>query len=816
MLIFEEGCRDMIEITFGQCCGNHVINVLEAPMHGDSPQNMSISSCLSVLLAADRVLLVSPDIRSIQHNELKSQFMKNKGQELPELGIVHVRVPQQYIESSYPVRLSSLNFAGTDALVAGKHGFCVYHIAQNRWRLFGDITQEKQLNVVHIKWLTDDIIVACSKIRDGARKVKARLYFYPKNHLDVTSLMGSYDLKDVPSVFNVSMGRICMVLPNQDIQILEPIVMKKKSAAKGYDSISLSVKFHVQPNFGFELGNISSIAYMPRKVPDVDPQQCIVLHDDGCLTLLNLKDGSHQYIAKGVEYFWVPERPVSVNVEGQLVEYEGQISATNSHVELPCWTYGPDGIRLWFVSDSLKQQGQGNSNSIVQSDLDPELEFDQEVLPIGISLSAVSIIGITQRIRRSAMLASKSSLSLSFHPLLESQPVLPCLLRRLLLHDKFYDALALADLYSHRPHFLRSLEWLLFTSLEANIRFQKEKGLDRKDAGEELTKVAELVLQFPQAAELVVSVARKTDAELWPPLFQAAGSPVSLCEGLLRDGSLQSAACCLLVVNEMVGKSESESLALKTLRASLSVENYDLCADLLRFLAPEHNDSEENNVHHQSQASMEKSSDTPEGHWIWGWFSTTSERKESKDKVLESLETRRRLGAHNATKKLHEDVKQTLHQGLVNLAPEVAAWRSVAKQGWKLLDSGAIRELSEFNRAMKSVHGGLAALLETTVGICSTSLGHMTPSASSIASALFVASSELASCSNEEWDAALDLLESLRNARITNYAIALAIISRDEHMLRKFAEEHPLVWTALSNLISNDVHLCSFSSIVNM
>ena len=146
----------------------------------------------------------------------------------------------------------------------------------------------------------------------------------------------------------------------------------------------------------------------------------------------------------------------------------------------------------------------------------------------------------------------------------------------------------------------------------------------------------------------------------------------------------------------------------------------------------------------------------------------------------------------------------------------MAAWRSVAKQGWKLLDSGAIRELSEYNRAMKSVHGGLVALFETTVGISSTSLGHMSPSASSIASALFVASNELASCSNEEWDAALDLLQSLLQAKITNYAIALAIISRDEQTLRTFAEEHPRVWTNLSNLISNDVHLCSFSSIVNM
>ena len=55
-----------------------------------------------------------------------------------------------------------------------------------------------------------------------------------------------------------------------------------------------------------------------------------------------------------------------------------------------------------------------------------------------------------------------------FHPLPESQPVLPCLLRRLLQKGKTQDALSLATSHSQAPHFARSLEWLLFTSLEIN------------------------------------------------------------------------------------------------------------------------------------------------------------------------------------------------------------------------------------------------------------------------------------------------------------------------------------------------------------
>ena len=55
-----------------------------------------------------------------------------------------------------------------------------------------------------------------------------------------------------------------------------------------------------------------------------------------------------------------------------------------------------------------------------------------------------------------------------FHPLPESQPVLPCLLRRLLQKGKAQEALSLATSHSQAPHFARSMEWLLFTSLEIN------------------------------------------------------------------------------------------------------------------------------------------------------------------------------------------------------------------------------------------------------------------------------------------------------------------------------------------------------------
>lgn len=63
--------------------------------------------------------------------------------------------------------------------------------------------------------------------------------------------------------------------------------------------------------------------------------------------------------------------------------------------------------------------------------------------------------------------SSSSSLSLPcFLPVPESQPVLPALLRRLLQQGALPEALALAKRHEGGPHFKRSLEWLLFTTLD--------------------------------------------------------------------------------------------------------------------------------------------------------------------------------------------------------------------------------------------------------------------------------------------------------------------------------------------------------------
>ena len=63
-------------------------------------------------------------------------------------------------------------------------------------------------------------------------------------------------------------------------------------------------------------------------------------------------------------------------------------------------------MHLLFPS-TLSAEGSNQLDlQVLQEQLDPELQFDPEVFPVGISLADAAIIGMTQRLKRGTSTAS--------------------------------------------------------------------------------------------------------------------------------------------------------------------------------------------------------------------------------------------------------------------------------------------------------------------------------------------------------------------------------------------------------------------------
>lgn len=65
----------------------------------------------------------------------------------PQLKVQHIRVPQQYISARYPLTHAAISPDGMDVAVAGIRGLGLYSRRSSRWRLFGDVSQEREILV---------------------------------------------------------------------------------------------------------------------------------------------------------------------------------------------------------------------------------------------------------------------------------------------------------------------------------------------------------------------------------------------------------------------------------------------------------------------------------------------------------------------------------------------------------------------------------------------------------------------------------------------------------------------------------------------
>lgn len=911
-----------------------------------------------VLQAADRLLLVSETLPASVAAAAQAGLIGAGGVEgvnqQPDLVLQHVRLPQHYIDTAFPVLHVAPSPDGRDIAVAGSRGVAVFAHRTRRWRLFGDSVQERKIKVHSLAWLPGGVIAACATIEDGYPVIKGAiqgasapgpaLLLYPKHHLDAASLLARQQLSQLPAAMDAIGPYLALAYEPLRVHVV-------KADPEGPRIRLTSVRELSILGLGGPLLDMTLLAPSAPETPESTktsagkgskgnlgdqegPSHCVLLRGGGMLSVLDMQQGSEVVLSDKIEAYWLPSSPgatpalpkmllphtpsgggvgrddsaaamqtspaakgaawlerrtsdAAAAAAAALREAAGEAAAAAEEeavrVEMPWWTFGARGMQLWFPSTFSDPQlspataGMGSLGGHTGSSplaavagargganaTDPELEFDKEVYPLGVSLSEVSIFGIMQRMARSTVLPLGSPAALSFHPHPESQPVLPCLLRRLLEQGQAADALELATRHSKGPHFARSLEWLLFTTLEADadlpkdgtpaarrVRFQREQGAGPQPdspfspksvgkagrrlarAGPLLIAAARLVEQFPQAAEIVVSVARKTDAQLWPALFAAAGSPAALCDGLLSNGTLQSAACCLLIVDYIEGSAQAHRLALKLVRAALASGSYELTADLLRFLVPPGEGELAGIVDAArsgsgglgdgpGQAPVEANggSGTASGEglasWLWSYFSGA-------DKVVTATMTpSAQHSGEGPTAALHRAVSAASlaesEESHTELTPAIHAWRAMGNHAWRLLDAGALRELAAMGLALGDLHGGLAAVLSTTAGDVPLSLGHTTPSAAAIASALFVASNEFAAADSDAdvAVAAQTLLQACYAARCANHVAALSLVLGDAGRLESFSAEHPRVWALLQDLIANDVHLCSFVPVLS-
>lgn len=538
----------VLAFPFGKCCLNRGIS--------------GATHKRQVIYAEDRVLIVQSD----DNDELKIQ---------------HLVLPASYISQNWPVLHVAASQDGMYLAIAGRQGLILYDLRSKKWRVFGDVTQEQKIHCVGLLWL-GKIVVICN-LNDSSDVYE--LIFYPRYHLDQSSLLCRRPLLGRPMVMDTYQDYILVTYRPFDVHVFHAQLLGELSpsnspvlqlsavrelsimTAKKHPVAMRFIPDHLPREVLSSSDKISSNNNVEAGSETLHKQskRCLILRMNGELSLLDLDEGSEHELTDAVELFWV--------TSGQPEE------KTNLVNEVSWLDYGHRGMQVWYPSP-------GSDPFQLQDflQLDPELEFDREVYPLGLLPSAGVVVGVSHRMSFSASTEFPCS-----EPVPQAQTILHCLLRHLLQRDKTNEALGLARLSANKPHFSHCLEWLLFTVFDADISSQNTNknnysGPVKSSASSLLEQTCNLIRHFPEYLDVVVSVARKTDGRHWADLFAAAGRSTDLFEECFQRRWYRTAACYILVIAKLEGPAVSQYSALRLLQATLDESMYDLAGELVRFL----------------------------------------------------------------------------------------------------------------------------------------------------------------------------------------------------------------------------------------
>lgn len=124
----------------------------------------------------------SPDNTRFAFIQLDDALLVYRGSEQPDMSIInpdsdvwqHIKIPQDYLSTNWPVRYASISPDGLLIAVSGRRGLAHYSATSGRWKAF-TYPREEESFVVRggMQWFEHVLIVACQPVDPSSGTVQA-------------------------------------------------------------------------------------------------------------------------------------------------------------------------------------------------------------------------------------------------------------------------------------------------------------------------------------------------------------------------------------------------------------------------------------------------------------------------------------------------------------------------------------------------------------------------------------------------------------------------------------------------------------------
>ncbi|KAJ1218059.1 hypothetical protein NDU88_005645 [Pleurodeles waltl] len=499
-----------------------------------------------------------------------------------------VQIQSTYLESNWPIRISTIDKLGKNVAVVGKFGFAHYSLLTKKWKLFGNITQEQNMMVTGgLAWWNEFIVLACYNLNDHQEEL--RVYLRTAN-LDnafahITKVQSETLLLSVFRNMVILFRADCSIClysierrqdgpnPTACIQVLQEVSMSRYIP---HPTLVVSVTLtSVRTETGISLK-------MPQQACDAES---IMLNLAGQLIMLQRDRSGPQIREKESSPSQRKLLPFCAPVVlAQSVENVWTTCRANKqkrHLLEALWlSCGGSGMKVWLP---LFPRDHRKPHSFLSRRI--MLPFHINIYPLAVLFEDALVLGAVNETVLYDCWNSHSNATEHLEVVFPfsvvertSQIYLHHILRQLLVRNLGEQALLLAHSCASLPYFPHVLELMLHEVLE-------EEATSREPIPDPLLPtVAKFITEFPLFLQTVVHCARKTEYALWNYLFAAVGNPKDLFEECLMAQDLDTAASYLIILQNMEVPAVSRQHATLLFNTALEQGKWELCRHMIRFL----------------------------------------------------------------------------------------------------------------------------------------------------------------------------------------------------------------------------------------
>ncbi|EMD41642.1 hypothetical protein CERSUDRAFT_128592 [Gelatoporia subvermispora B] len=515
----------------------------------------------------------APDNTQYASLQMDDRVLVYRGADQPDMSVInpeadvwqHVKIPQTYLAANWPMRYASLSADGRLIAVAGRRGLVHYSSTSGRWKLFADELQEQAFAVRGgLLWFHHVLIAAV----DVSNTYQIRLY---SRDLELSNQNVLHREVLFSPVVIMSLVDNSLLVYTADNTLHHYLIVPTTD----------TIKLHLCGSISFDgiiavPGAVRALSWM---IPSAQKQLGDPVDDLAVATVLMIvggklvllrprKSGSQevkydmQILAERIEFCWIHLRGIGT-LENSLWGYDGQ------------------GIRLWLNALTIETTSPTDEVSTCRvEDVKESVNIPLDFYPLSVLMDKGIIIGVEHEA------ATRYNLPFTlFRHVTSTHLFLHHVLLFHLRNGQVREAVFFASHYQHLVYFAHALEILLHSVIEEDATASQEQEQDSASGSSSILSVAiEFLDHFDAALDVVVGCARKIEMDRWPRLFDIVGNPKSLFETCLTSGRLKTAGSYLLVLHNLEQLDNMHSDAVRLIKSAISVKDWQLCREILRFL----------------------------------------------------------------------------------------------------------------------------------------------------------------------------------------------------------------------------------------